>query len=44
MGGLVIKANGNGTLGVLLDNNRIDLAVPREKVIVTASQCRFTNR
>lgn len=41
MGGIVVRVNPNGTFGVLLDNNNVDLAVPQEKIAVTEGVCKF---
>ncbi|CAC9451608.1 putative tuzin [Leishmania infantum JPCM5] len=43
VGGLVVRVNPNGTLGVLLDHNKVDLAVPPEKIAVTEGVCKFLN-
>lgn len=39
--GVIILVNSNGTYGVLLDNNQIDLAVPRERIAVSEGRCKF---
>lgn len=39
--GVIVLVNPNGTFGVLLDNNQIDLAVPREKIAVSEGRCKF---
>ncbi|KAG5506927.1 hypothetical protein JIQ42_07646 [Leishmania sp. Namibia] len=41
VGGLVVRVNPNGTLGVLLDNHKVDLAVPQEKIVATDGVCKF---
>ncbi|KPI85581.1 putative tuzin [Leptomonas seymouri] len=41
VGGIVVRVNPNGTFGVLLDNNNVDLAVPQEKIAVTEGVCKF---
>ncbi|EPY34747.1 tuzin [Strigomonas culicis] len=41
MGGIVLKTNPNGTVGVLLDNNSIDLAVPRDKIFYASGVLSF---
>ncbi|XQJ30365.1 tuzin, putative [Leishmania guyanensis] len=41
MGGFVVRVNPNGTLGVLLENNRVDLGVPPERIAVTEGVCKF---
>ncbi|CAJ1015292.1 hypothetical protein IOCL1545_000065200 [Leishmania shawi] len=40
MGGFVVRVNPNGTLGVLLENNRVDLGVPPERIAVTEGVCK----
>lgn len=39
--GVIVLVNPNGTFGVLLDNNQIDLAVPREKIAISEGRCNF---
>ncbi|KAG5493860.1 hypothetical protein JKF63_01695 [Porcisia hertigi] len=41
MGGVVVWVNPNGTLGVLLDIGKVDLAVPPEKIAVVEGVCKF---
>ncbi|ORC93506.1 tuzin [Trypanosoma theileri] len=41
IGGLVAKVNGNGTFAVLLDNDRFDLAVPREMITLSEGRSKF---
>ncbi|AAZ10930.1 tuzin, putative [Trypanosoma equiperdum] len=41
IGGLVAKVNGNGTFGVLLDDDRFDLAVPREVIMLSEGRSKF---
>lgn len=43
VGGLVVRVNPNGTLSVLLDHNKVDLAVPPEKIAVSEGVCKFLN-
>ncbi|GET86197.1 tuzin, putative [Leishmania tarentolae] len=43
VGGLVVRVNPSGSLSVLLDNNKIDLAVPPEKIAVSEGVCKFLN-
>lgn len=41
LSGVIVLVNPNGTYGVLLDNNQIDLAVPREKIAIFEGRCKF---
>lgn len=41
IGGLVVRVNLNGTFGLLLDNNKVDLVVPQEKIAITEGVCKF---
>eukprot|EP00796_Vickermania_ingenoplastis_P007195 gene7195-5055_t len=41
VGGLIVLVNRNGTFGVLLDNNQMDLAVPRDKIALSEGRCKF---
>ncbi|KEG14367.1 tuzin [Trypanosoma grayi] len=43
IGGLVAKVNGNGTFAVLLDNDRFDLAVPREMITFSEGRSKFVS-
>lgn len=41
VGGIIVLVNSNGTFGALLDNNQIDLAVPRDKLALSEGRCKF---
>ncbi|KAK7197473.1 tuzin [Novymonas esmeraldas] len=44
VGGVVVRVNGNGTYGVLLDNNSFDMAVPAEMVALSEGRAKFVNK
>nr|CAJ2471898.1 unnamed protein product [Leishmania braziliensis] len=43
VGGVVVRVNGNGTYGVLLDNNRLDTAVPAEMVVLSEARAKLVS-
>ncbi|KAG5468323.1 hypothetical protein LSCM1_02303 [Leishmania martiniquensis] len=43
MGGVVVRVNGNGTYGVLLDDDVLDVAVPAEVVVVSEGRAKLVN-
>ncbi|CBZ30391.1 putative tuzin [Leishmania mexicana MHOM/GT/2001/U1103] len=43
VGGVVVRVNGNGTYGVLLDNNSFDMAVPTEMVLFSEGRGKLAS-
>ncbi|CAC9539686.1 tuzin [Leishmania donovani] len=43
VGGTVVRVNGNGTYGVLLDNNSFDMAVPADMVVFSEGRGKLAS-
>ncbi|GET92348.1 tuzin, putative [Leishmania tarentolae] len=43
VGGVVVRVNGNGTYGVLLDNNSLDTTIASEKIVLSEGRGKLVN-